>query len=238
MFSADTNAAIGIGLFILYGATYYFDRAEGYFRNKSNTAELPNQESLSAVSDSLDAATESDAAQEFTAELQLHTDILAKPIAQPLAQAEPLAELQAELQAKAEPKAEPEPILDLSNSSVSYAFDESSNIPVPYNHELWPSPRPVNFVRVILEEEPNFRTSGKRLAHVTAVDILAHRADMSRKEFLNTNPITYSERYMKGMNALRLLKDSIDTLEDMLRRETRRHDLRRIENGKNACRVY
>jgi hypothetical protein len=43
---------------------------------------------------------------------------------------------------------------------------------------------------------------------------------------------------MKGMNALRLLKDSIDTLENMLRKETRREDMRRIENGKNACPVY
>lgn len=151
-------------------------------------------------------------------------------VSEPVAEALPQTEVTS--------KAEPEPIVDLVNTSESVNLVEYDDTPVPYDHELWPSPRPINFVRVILEEDPSFKPNYRRLAHLKAVDILAHRADMSRREFLNTNPILYSERYMKGMNALRLLKDSIDTLENMLRKETRREDLRRIENGKNVCPVY
>ena len=77
-----------------------------------------------------------------------------------------------------------------------------------------------------------------RLAHVKAVDILAERAFMSRKEFLRTNPISYSQRFMKGINSLYLLKDSIDRLEYLLREETYKQELRRIENGKNRCPIY
>jgi len=147
---------------------------------------------------------------------------------------EPVAEVQPDTQGQ--PQAEP--IMDLVNTNKPIDLIEYDDTPVPYDHELWPSPRPMNFVRVILEEDPSFKPNYRRLAHLKAVDILAHRADMSRREFLNTNPILYSERYMKGMNALRLLKDSIDTLENMLRKEMRCEDMRSIENGKNACPVY
>jgi hypothetical protein len=95
----------------------------------------------------------------------------------------------------------------------------------------------VNFVKAILDDEPDFKVNG-RLAHVKAVDILAERAFMTRKQFLRTNPITYSQKFMKGMNALYLLKDSIDRLEYLLRQETYKQELRRVENGKNSCPVY
>jgi hypothetical protein len=149
-----------------------------------------------------------------------------------------VSEAVADAQPETQGQPQAEPIVDLVNTNKPNGLIECDDTPVPYHHELWPSPRPINFVRVILEEDPSFKPNYRRLAHLKAVDILAHRADMSRREFLNTNPILYSERYMKGMNALRLLKDSIDTLENMLRKETRREDMRRIENGKNACPVY
>jgi len=104
--------------------------------------------------------------------------------------------------------------------------------PVPYNHALWPSPRPMNFVQAIIQAEPELKVYGRRLTHANAVDILAQRAYMSRREFLKTNPLSYSERYMRGMNALYLLKDSIDMLEQTLRNETYNQELRRIENGR------
>jgi len=112
--------------------------------------------------------------------------------------------------------------------------DENNNddyTPAPYNHPLWPSPRPVNFVQAIVQAEPEFKVYGRRLTHANAVDILAQRAYMSRREFLRTNPLSYSDRYMRGMNALYLLKDSIDMLENTLRNESYKQELRRIENG-------
>jgi hypothetical protein len=115
---------------------------------------------------------------------------------------------------------------------------EEDYTPTPYNHVLWPSPRPINFVRAIIEAEPEFRIYGRRLTHAKAVDILAQRAYMTRREFLRTNPLSYSERYMKGLNALYLLKDSIDTLEETLRNESYKQELRRIENGRCVCPHY
>jgi hypothetical protein len=119
--------------------------------------------------------------------------------------------------------------------------DENNNddyTPVPYNHALWPSPRPVNFVQAIVQAEPEFKVYGRRLTHANAVDILAQRAYMSRREFLRTNPLSYSDRYMRGMNALYLLKDSIDMLENTLRNESYKQELRRIENGRRMYPRY
>jgi hypothetical protein len=110
--------------------------------------------------------------------------------------------------------------------------------PTPYNHALWPSPRPVNFVHAIIQAEPELKVYGRRLTHANAVDILAQRAYMSRREFLRTNPLSYSDRYMRGMNALYLLKDSIDMLEETLRNESYRQELRRIENSRTLCPRY
>jgi hypothetical protein len=110
--------------------------------------------------------------------------------------------------------------------------------PTPYNHALWPSPRPVNFVQAIIQAEPEFKVYGRRITHADAVDILAQRAYMSRREFLRTNPLSYSDRYMRGMNALYLLKDSIDMLENTLRNESYKQELRRIENGRRMYPRY
>jgi hypothetical protein len=127
--------------------------------------------------------------------------------------------------------------LALSTHDDPVDLVQSDTSPVPYKHEFWPSPRPVNFVKVIQNDEPNFKVRG-RLAHTKAVDILAERAFMSRREFLRTNPITYSQRFMKGMNALYLLKDSIDQLEQLLREETYRQDLRRIKEERGWSSIY
>jgi len=109
--------------------------------------------------------------------------------------------------------------------------------PTPYNHALWPSPRPINFVRAIIKTEPDFKLYG-RLTHANAVDLLAQRAYMSRKEFLRTNPLSYSERYMRGMNALYLLKDSIHMLEDTLRNQSYIQHLRHFENDRSVYPRY
>ena len=119
--------------------------------------------------------------------------------------------------------------------------DENINqdyTPTPYNHALWPSPRPINFVQAIIQAEPKLKVYGRRLTHANAVDILAQRAYMSRREFLKTNPLSYSERYMRGMNALYLLKDSIHMLENTLRNESYRQELRHCENGRYSFPHY
>jgi hypothetical protein len=43
---------------------------------------------------------------------------------------------------------------------------------------------------------------------------------------------------MKGMNALYLLKDSIDQLEQLLREETYKQDLRRIKQERGWSSIY
>jgi hypothetical protein len=136
-----------------------------------------------------------------------------------------------------EPQPQPQPQPDQASCDEVDDLDEDYT-PVPYNHALWPSPRPVNFVRAIIEANPEFNPPCRRLTHMKAVDILAQRANLTRREFLRTNPLSYSERYMKGLNALYLLKDSLDTLENTLRNEAYKQELRRIENGRCACPRY
>lgn len=126
-----------------------------------------------------------------------------------------------------------ESIVDSSNYDDSISPVKFDDTPVPYRHELWPSPRPVNFVKAILNEEPECNVGFQRLAHVNAVDILAKRASMTRREFLNTNPLIYSEKYMKGIAALYLLKGSIDRLEQMLRGDTTKQQFRLV-NGRTV----
>ena len=159
-------------------------------------------------------------AQENQQKLYGSVDTLAVPSSVSEPQVEPQVEPHAELQ---------ENLDDESDEDYT---------PTPYNHALWPSPRPVNFVRAIIDAEPEFKVHGRRLTHAKAVDILAQRAYMTRREFLNVNPLTYSERYMRGLNALYLLKGSLDTLENTLRNETYKQELRRLENGRNLCPRY
>jgi len=104
-------------------------------------------------------------------------------------------------------------------------------IEVPYRHELWPSPRPSNFVRALLNHDPDFNPNRRRLNHATAVDILANRAFMTRKEFLQMNPITYMEKFMKDISVYDLLKDDLERLEQLLQKEAYTQQLYIIENG-------
>ena len=157
-------------------------------------------------------------------------DTIAVPpavVAEPLLQAQPLVQAEPLLQENLDDNC------DEPDENI-----EEDYTPIPYKHDLWPSPRPVNFVHAIIEADPQFKLSTRRLTHAKAVDILAQRAYMSRREFLKTNPLLYSEKYMKGMNALFLLKDSINRLEDTLRNESYKQDLRRIENGRCVCPHY
>lgn len=193
-----TNAAIGLGLFALYGLITLIDAPT----TKDYYPHIILEKPLSNLSDPV-----------------LQAEVHDEPEAQADAVAEP--EVQQELQ--------PESIVALVNSSVSTNPIDAEYSAVPYNHELWPSPRPVNFVKAIIHRDPSCKPDG-RLGHVKAVDILANRAYMSRKDFLNTNPIIYSEKYMKGINALYLLKDSIDKLEYLLTKETYKNELHRVEH--------
>jgi hypothetical protein len=104
-------------------------------------------------------------------------------------------------------------------------------IEVPYRHELWPSPRPSNFVRALIQHDPDFNPNRRRLNHATAVDILANRAFMTRKEFLQINPIIYMEKYMKDISVYDLLKDDLERLEQLLQKEAYTQQLYVIENG-------
>ncbi len=124
-----------------------------------------------------------------------------------------------------------QPILQTENSDYDKTNDTST---IPYRHEFWSSPRPVNFVKTLVKSDPYFKPEYKRLSHRTAVYTLASRANLSTQEFLKTNPILYSYNYMNGMNALYLLKDDIELLENTLRQQVKK-DYERLENGKISC---
>jgi hypothetical protein len=60
------------------------------------------------------------------------------------------------------------------------------------------------------------------------IELLAKRAQMTPEEFLNTNPITYTKIFMPHQyNAAVLLGQSIQRLEDTIRRHQYLDTLRR-----------
>ena len=88
---------------------------------------------------------------------------------------------------------EPEELVEL---------EEPKRVNANYNHRYWPSPRPVNFVKYLRRqcfykasnyEDVSVKT---RLTHTMALNILAKFANCSLEEFLEINPITYSEKYL------------------------------------------
>lgn len=86
-----------------------------------------------------------------------------------------------------------------------------------YKHDLWPSPRPVNFVKALVKGD-HVQIEG-RITHAKAIEILAKRAEMSPDMFLKTDPITYTKIFMPSQyNAAMLLGHSIQRLEDTIRR--------------------
>jgi hypothetical protein len=63
-----------------------------------------------------------------------------------------------------------------------------------YNHPLWPSPRPVNFVRHLIKNN-RVKPQG-RLTHAKAIEILASYSNNTPEDFLKINHITYMKDYM------------------------------------------
>jgi len=100
----------------------------------------------------------------------------------------------------------------------SYATD--------YRNELWPSPRPVNFVKALVKGD-HVQIEG-RITHGKAIEILSNRAQMTPEQFLSTNPITYTKIFMPHQyNAAVLLGQSIQRLEDTIRRHQYLSELRK-----------
>ena len=95
-----------------------------------------------------------------------------------------------------------------------------------YRHEFWPSPRPVNFVKALVKAD-HVQIEG-RLSHGKAIELLASRAEMKPDEFLRVDPITYTNFFMPAQyNAAVLLGQSIQRLEDTIRRHQYLNTLRR-----------
>ncbi len=101
----------------------------------------------------------------------------------------------------------PEPDLGEPNNS-SYMTD--------YNHPLWPSPRPVNFVKYLKVHHPFAIQYEGRLTHGRAIEILASRAGISIEEFMEMDPIKYVNEYMPATNARSLLKNAFIDVERYL----------------------
>jgi hypothetical protein len=59
-----------------------------------------------------------------------------------------------------------------------------------YDSPLWPSPRPVNFVKAL---GINYRG---RITHKYAIDLLASYAEIPVNEFLKVNPLIYLKVHM------------------------------------------
>jgi len=98
-----------------------------------------------------------------------------------------------------------------------YAYD--------YRNDLWPSPRPVNFVKALVKSD-HVHIEG-RLSHGKAIELLASRAGMTPEMFLKTDPITYTKVFMPShYNAAMLLGQSIQRLEDTIRRHKYLAELR------------
>ena len=95
-----------------------------------------------------------------------------------------------------------------------------------YCNELWPSPRPVNFVKALIKSD-HVKIEG-RLSHGKAIEILASRARVNPEVFMNMNPITYTNRFMPHQyRAAQLLGDSINRLKDFIAREQYLANLRK-----------
>lgn len=100
----------------------------------------------------------------------------------------------------------------------SYASD--------YRHELWPSPRPVNFVKALIKSD--YVQIKGRITHGKAIEILSNRSRMTPEQFLGTDPITYTKMFMPAhYNAAMLLGQSIQRLEYTIRRHQYLDTLRR-----------
>ena len=128
-----------------------------------------------------------------------------------------------------------EPFSDTPGQCIMDADEQSESTPDAYNkhetldtsgykryatdycHELWPSPRPVNFVKALIKSD-HLRIKG-RISHGKAIEILSSRANMDPEEFLKVNPIMYSMAFMPNQyKAAVLIGQSIQRLEDIIHR--------------------
>jgi len=95
-----------------------------------------------------------------------------------------------------------------------------------YRNELWPSPRPVNFVKALVKGD-HVQIEG-RITHGKAIEILSNRAQMTPEQFLSTDPITYTKIFMPHQyNVAMLIGQSIQRLEYTIRRHQYLDMLRR-----------
>jgi hypothetical protein len=90
----------------------------------------------------------------------------------------------------------PEPAAPLPESAAASAEPAAAPAPAPkrpnYNHPLWPSPRPKNFVKAL-----GFRP----FSHEQSLKILAARAHMSVEQLLKWDSRDYANIHMKGYRA-------------------------------------
>lgn len=113
-------------------------------------------------------------------------------------------------QSKSAPLSLPNNEAIVTSGSKRYSTD--------YCNKLWPSPRPVNFVKALIKS--HYVKIEGRLSHGKAIEILASRAKVKPEQFMNMNPIMYTNRFMPHhYRAAELLGQSINRLEDYIRRE-------------------
>lgn len=119
-----------------------------------------------------------------------------------------------------------EPPLSSSDNLEAITTTGYKHYATDYRNELWPSPRPVNFVKALVKGD-HVHIEG-RITHGKAIEILSSRAQMTPEQFLDTNPITYTKIFMPHQyNAAMLLGQSIQRLEDTIRRHQYVSELRR-----------
>jgi hypothetical protein len=120
---------------------------------------------------------------------------------------------------------QPEPASDTLVNYEAVPTPRHQDYSTDYRNEFWPSPRPVNFVKALARY--NHIPIEGRLSHGKAIDHLASRAGMTPQMFLKMDPITYTKLFMPShYNAAMLLGQSIQRLEDTIRRHKYLAELR------------
>ena len=124
------------------------------------------------------------------------------------------------------PPEKSEPPSNASDNLEAITTSGYKHYATDYRNELWPSPRPVNFVKALVKGD-HVQIEG-RITHGKAIEILSNRAQLTPEQFLSTNPITYTKIFMPHQyNAAVLLGQSIQRLEDTIRRHQYLSELRR-----------
>jgi hypothetical protein len=121
---------------------------------------------------------------------------------------------------------QPEPSSNPVDNTEAISTSGHKRYASDYRHEFWPSPRPVNFVKALVKAD-HVHIEG-RLTHGKAIELLASRAEMKPDDFLRVDPLTYTKAFMPSQyNAAMLLGQSIQRLEDTIRRHQYLNTLRR-----------